>query len=181
MKTLVKWRTSYAILVVEDSLVILASVRGSNADTHRMNATHDSLTYEPGFPICQIATVIVPNRCARFKRNGLLPDISQIRHTKRPSYHNGPLDSIESSLHRRESHRFWRSNMLSSPLRLRESESGPFPRSTNPCPTNLQFLVRSPSQQRSSGGGGTPNRWMRSRIAANKSRGTATSAIWNVT
>ena len=29
--------------------------------------------------------------------------------------------------------------------------------------------------------GGTPNRWMRSRIAANSSRGTATSAIWNVT
>ncbi len=30
-------------------------------------------------------------------------------------------------------------------------------------------------------GGGTPNRWMRSKIAANKSRGTATSAIWKIT
>ncbi len=30
-------------------------------------------------------------------------------------------------------------------------------------------------------GGGTPNRWMRSKIAANKSRGTATSAIWKTT
>ncbi len=30
-------------------------------------------------------------------------------------------------------------------------------------------------------GGGTPNRWMRSRIAANKSHGTATSAIWKIT
>ncbi len=30
-------------------------------------------------------------------------------------------------------------------------------------------------------GGGKPNRWMRSRIPANKSRGTATSAIWRIT
>ena len=30
-------------------------------------------------------------------------------------------------------------------------------------------------------GGGTPNRWIRSRIPANNSRGTATSAIWKIT
>ncbi len=36
-------------------------------------------------------------------------------------------------------------------------------------------------QPRRSNGGGTPNRWMRSRIVANNSRGTATSAIWKIT
>ena len=36
-------------------------------------------------------------------------------------------------------------------------------------------------QPRCTNGGGTPKRWMRSRIAANKSRGTATSASWNAT
>ncbi len=39
-------------------------------------------------------------------------------------------------------------------------------------PTNRQVVVRSPRQRRRTNGGGTPNRWMRSRIAANKSRGT---------
>ncbi len=49
-------------------------------------------------------------------------------------------------------------------------------------PTDVgQPLVRSPRQPRCTNGGGTPNRRMRSRIAANKSRGTATSTIWNIT
>ncbi len=34
---------------------------------------------------------------------------------------------------------------------------------------------------RCTNGGGTPNRWIRSKIAANNSRGTATSAIWKIT
>jgi hypothetical protein len=36
-------------------------------------------------------------------------------------------------------------------------------------------------QPRRTSGGGTPNRWIRSKIAASNSRGTAISAIWKIT
>ena len=58
----------------------------------------------------------------------------------------------------------------------------PLPRSINSLPpriANLSFARD--AQPRCTNGGGTPKRWMRSRMAANRSRGTATSASWNVT
>ena len=52
---------------------------------------------------------------------------------------------------------------------------------TSPWQGSSCYFPYRDAHPRRSSGGGTPKRWMRSRIAANNSRGAATSAIWKIT
>ena len=106
------------------------------------------------FPYVRSQAASIPKRTARVKRNGLLRRDSCLR-------------------------RCFIVTILA--CRLRDDGSGPFPRSISFCPHQSPSSSRvAPLNSVEPTAGGTPNRWMRSRIAANNSRDTATSAIWNV-
>ena len=94
-----------------------------------------------------------------------------------------PLDSSRHRGFRRNSSCSAAETCQSRPCRLRNDEPRPFPRSAAPLPRpkSASLWPYGDTQPPCTNGDGTPNRWMRSRIATNNSRRTATSAIWNVT
>ena len=102
-------------------------------------------------------------------------------HLKPPAYPGELPDSGGNELSRPDS------SLLPAPscqfCRCRRDTDEPrrFPCNINLCPRETPAFVRSLRQPRCTNGGGTPKVGMRPRIAANRSRGTATWASWNVT
>ncbi len=108
------------------------------------------------FPVIRFQTAIITERTAGFKQKALSRGDSFLRGC---------------------------STVTILPPTPREQRFRPVSAQHQPlAPTRItNFWLGHRRQPCRTNGGGTPNRWMRSRIAANNSRGTATSAIWNVT
>ena len=108
------------------------------------------------FPIIRFHAAIVSKRTTRFKRNDLSCRDSCLR--------GWSIVPILPLRHPRQRLR----------PRLRAT-------STSGAHSNHQLCTRARSQLRCTNGDAGPNRWMRSRIATNNSRETATSSIWKTT
>ena len=108
------------------------------------------------FPFIEFQLTIISGRPARYKRQEpVLPLLAPIGPTSRHA--EMPIRPFSAS----------RLRLCAGPAQSR------------PCfYVNRHSFVRSPGQPRCTTGGGRPNPGMRSRIAANSYRGTATSAMF---
>lgn len=104
----------------------------------------------------------------------MLTDISQIPNLKWPSYPNGLLSIQPTTASAAMNHTgLSRANAPVLPPTPREQGFHPFPAQHQPlAPTlTINFSFGHERQPRRTNGGGTPDRWTRSKIAANNSRG----------
>ena len=113
-------------------------------------------------------------------------DITQPSDFTLRSYPNEPLDSSATTslaaIHAFLAALPARRDANPAPKASGTTIPAPLPCRVNPCPTQIiNVSLDRDGDSRCTHRGGTPNRRIRSKIAAHSSPGTATSAIWNVT